>query len=80
MPTLYREAGLEFLFRAADGPEPPHVHVRGNGGKAKLWLRRDVEVAFLAGYDQSMERRIMRIARRHRVDWLAAWHGFFGHR
>lgn len=78
MPTLHREAGFEFFFRAADRPEPPHVHVRGNDGKAKLWLTPGVQVAYTRGYDQSAESKILRITRRHRVEWLAAWRDFFG--
>ncbi|MEI8334454.1 MAG: DUF4160 domain-containing protein [Chloroflexota bacterium] len=38
MPTVLRIAGYEFFFRAGDCAEPPHIHVRGNGGTAKAWL------------------------------------------
>jgi hypothetical protein len=37
VPTLHREAGYAFRFRASDQGEPPHVHVEGNGD-AKFWL------------------------------------------
>ena len=39
MPTLWEEAGFIFRFRMGDCEERPHVHVTGNGGTAKIWLR-----------------------------------------
>jgi hypothetical protein len=44
MPTLHVESGYALRFFSADRKEPPHVHVYGNGGSAKLWLAT-IEVA-----------------------------------
>ena len=77
MPTLHREAGFEFFFRAADAPESPHVHVEGNDGRAKIWLRPTLEVAGERGYDRRQMNVILRITREHRDEWLAAWDRFF---
>jgi Domain of unknown function (DUF4160) len=38
-PTLLREGPYRFYFYAGDGAEPAHVHVEGDGGEAKYWLR-----------------------------------------
>ncbi len=77
MPTLHREAGLAFRFRAADGIEPAHVHVYGNGGSAKVWLRPVVRFAEVRGYDVRWRKTIKRITEEHRYEWLAAWSRFF---
>lgn len=77
VPTLHRQAGFQFFFRATDGSEPPHVHVIGNGGYGKLWLHRSVVVTYLRGYDRSRETKVIRIARRHRARWRRAWAQFF---
>lgn len=37
-------------------------------------------VAHVRGDDQSAESKILRITRRHRAEWLAAWRDFLGHR
>ena len=77
MPTLHREGGFEVFFRALDKPEPPHVRVKGNGGKAKVWLSRDPAIADVARYTRRDRTRIVRITEEHRVERLAAWHRFF---
>ena len=38
MPTILYEQGFRFSFYAADGHEPPHVHVAKGGAEAKWWL------------------------------------------
>ena len=39
MPTVFRSGPYRFFFYAADGAEPPHVHVERNDNIAKFWLR-----------------------------------------
>ena len=76
MPTLLREGGFTFRFRASDGTEPPHVHVTGNGGRAKVWLRT-IELIAVWGYDVKEQGDIRNITREHRDEWLEAWARFF---
>lgn len=76
MPTLHQESGYEYRFFSADGAEPPHVHVRGHGGSAKLWLST-LEVAASRGYNQRQLRQILAIAQARRNDFLDKWHEFF---
>lgn len=77
VPTLYREAGFAFRFRAIDRAEPPHIHVEGNGGNAKFWLdgsRLDTS----AGYNRRQLRHIARIVEAHAGEFEARWHDYFG--
>jgi hypothetical protein len=76
MPTLHRESGYEYRFFSADRDEPPHVHVRGNGGSAKFWLPT-LELAASRGYNERQLRQILAIARPRRHDFLDKWHEFF---
>jgi hypothetical protein len=76
VPLLLRLRGYEFRFFAGDGGEPPHVHVRGNSGRAKIWLAR-VEIAHSEYYSERRREEIIRITRAHRAEWLAAWARFF---
>jgi len=38
MPTVLRQDGFRFFFYSNEGNEPPHIHVIGKGGEAKVWL------------------------------------------
>jgi hypothetical protein len=38
MPTILRRDGYRFFFYSHEGKEPPHIHVIGRGGEAKIWL------------------------------------------
>ncbi len=77
MPVLLRARGYEFFLRSSDGGEPPHVHVHGNGGRAKLWLVPAARVARRRGYSRRQCEEIARITDAHRDEWLAAWTRFF---
>jgi hypothetical protein len=76
VPVLLRKAGYDFRFRAKDAGEPPHVHIRGNGGVAKIWLR-SLRIAKRRGYSRRHIDEIRRITERHQAEWLAAWSRFF---
>ncbi|TMB71775.1 MAG: DUF4160 domain-containing protein [Chloroflexi bacterium] len=76
MPVVLRTRGYVFRFRAIDRNEPPHVHVNGNGGSAKVWLR-PVRVAQQRGYSGRRIEEIRRIVQAHSADFEAAWFSFF---
>lgn len=38
MPKIFERRGFKFFFYSNEGNEPPHVHVKGHGGRAKFWL------------------------------------------
>ena len=77
MPTLWEEEGYAFRFRSSDAPEPPHIHVEGNGGAAKVWID-EVELASSKGYTPRQVRHIVAIVRAHQAEFLEQWHAFFG--
>lgn len=78
MPTIHRERGYTFRFRALDRGEPPQVHVRGHGGDAKVWLGQPIRKAKVAGYNRAQLTEILSITEAHRDEFLAAWRRFFG--
>ena len=47
MPTVFRYKGIRFFFYSNEGSprEPLHIHARGNGGDAKIWLFPDARIA-----------------------------------
>ena len=77
MPTLLREAGYAFRFRASDRREPPHVHVEGYGGGAKFWLS-DRRLVRSRGYNRHQLAQIAGIVESHADEFLSRWHEYFG--
>jgi hypothetical protein len=68
--------GYVFRFYSSDRTEPPHVHVRGNGGGAKIWLTTPPSTD-ARGYDRRRVEEVQRVASAHREQWLEAWARFF---
>jgi len=77
MPTVLRKYGFRFHFYSADGHEPPHIHVDGSGGEAKVWLA-DVSLGKCKGFSDKEIARILQTVREHRQQMLEAWHAYFG--
>ena len=44
MPVVFRHSGLRFYFFSNEGQplEPPHIHVKGGGRDAKVWLEPEI--------------------------------------
>lgn len=78
MPILLAEDGFEFRFFSNDRQEPPHVHVRGNGGHAKVWLAPNVKLGPAHGYTGRKCQEILRKTEAHRDEWLTRWYRHFG--
>lgn len=78
VPTLLRQGGFTFRFRSSDWREPAHVHVRGQGGQAGVWIEPEVVLEWSHGYNRPRIQRILKIAREHREKFLAAWRKHFG--
>jgi len=76
MPTVLRKYGFRFHFYSADRYEPPHIHVDGNGGEAKVWLA-DLNVAEAGGFSQRDLARILEVVEEHRQQMLEAWNDYF---
>lgn len=69
MPTLLRAGPYRFFIFMLDCVEPAHVHVDGNDGAAKLWLR-PVSLAANVGYSPREINRIRAIVVRDRVELI----------
>jgi hypothetical protein len=82
MPTIFRQNGLRFYFFSNEGDprEPPHVHVRGGGKDAKIWLEPDVSLDDSVGFNSAELGRILRLVAERRRELLRAWHDHFGDR
>jgi len=80
MPVVFREGGLSYFFFSNEGSplEPPHVHVRGGGRDAKIWLEPEPAVAESFGFKSGEIARILLVVRRHRSELLKAWHEHLG--
>ena len=71
--------GLPFFFYSADGNEPAHIHVTGDGKEAKIWLH-DLSVAINLGFAPRDLSEIVRKTRENRGAFLEAWNDHFADR
>ena len=80
MPIVFRESGLRYFFYSNEGlpREPRHIHVRGGGKDAKIWLEPDIAVADSYGFNSSELARILRVVLERRDQILRAGHDHFG--
>lgn len=77
MPVLLRLQGFRILFYSRDRSEPPHVHVERGDNHAKVWLNPP-RLAKDGGFTDREIRQIMRVVREREVNFLEAWHAYFG--
>ena len=63
MPVVFRYKSFRFFFYSNEGNprEPLHVHVRGQGGEAKFWIRPLVRVAQSDGIDARTLRELAEV-------------------
>ena len=80
MPLVFRDSGLRFFFYSNEGfpREPLHVHVKGAGKDAKIWLEPEITIADSYGFNSAELTRILRIVNDRRDLILRAWHEHFG--
>lgn len=76
MPTLLRVEGFRFYFFSLEENEPPHVHVRKGGGKAKLWLS-PVELVKARGLTRTEVRRAHELTQENAEYFLRRWNEYF---
>jgi Domain of unknown function (DUF4160) len=79
MPVVFRESGLRYFFFSNEGSprEPPHVHVKGEGRDAKIWLEPELTIADSYGFNSRELARILRVVSDNRDGILRAWHEHF---
>ena len=77
--TVHRAFGFRFVIFANDH-SPPHVHVVGQGGEAKITLDgvSGLRLDWAAGVARGDLRRILRETERERDRLIAAWRDIHG--
>jgi len=55
MPVIFRESGLRYFFFSNEGSprEAPHIHVKGGGRDAKVWLEPEPAVVESYGFNHA---------------------------
>jgi hypothetical protein len=79
MPVVFRHGGLRYYFYSNEGlpPEPPHVHIKGGGRDAKIWLEPQVAIADSYGFNSRELSDMLRVVADRRQIILKAWHEHF---
>ena len=79
MPVVLRHKAFRFFFYSNEGSprEPIHVHVRGSGGEAKLWLKPAVRVAASDGLNASMLRELVHVTEDNLELIERTWNEYF---
>ena len=80
MPVVFQKGGLRYFFFSNEGSprEPPHVHVKGGGSDAKIWLQPEVSIAESYGFSSRQLARILAIVSTNKDLILEAWNEHFG--
>lgn len=79
MPVVFRDGGLRYYFFSNEGDprEPPHIHIKGGGRDAKIWLEPDISLDDSYGFNPREISTILRIVADNRDLILRAWHDHF---
>jgi hypothetical protein len=75
-PIVLRIGPYRIGFYAADGTEPPHVHVESGNGRAKFWLM-PVRLEWSTGYKDRELNRIERLIVDHQQSLIDDWNSYF---
>ena len=79
MPVVFRYKGFRFFFYSNEGSprEPVHVHVRGEGGEAKFWVRPSVRLAESDDIDARALRELAQVVEQNAELIERAWNEYF---
>ena len=80
MPVVLRRGGLRYYFFSNEGQPRSllHIHIKGGGRDAKIWLQPDVSIADSYGFNPRELSNILRTVSANRELLLRAWHDRFG--
>jgi hypothetical protein len=80
MPVALRQSGLRYYFFSNEGQplEAPHIHVKGGGRDAKVWLEPEISLADSYGFNSRELSNILQVVADNRDLLLKAWHDHFG--
>jgi hypothetical protein len=76
MPVALRQSGLRYYFFSNEGqpPEAAHIHVKGGGRDAKVWLEPEISLADSYGFNSRELSNILQVVADNRD---LAWHDHF---
>jgi hypothetical protein len=77
VPIVFRD-GYFFYSNEGSPRERQHVHVKGAGKDAKVWLEPEIAIADSYGFNSAELTRILSIVADKRDLILRAWHEHFG--
>lgn len=79
MVTVHRAFGFHFMIFKNDH-RPAHIHVRGAGGEAKIWLGRPKgsNIDWSQGIGRGDLKRIVDEIQREEAKLLASWRRLHG--
>lgn len=81
MPVVFHRDGLRYYFFSNEGQPaaPAHIHVKGGGKDAKIWLVPEIAIAEAYGFNRRKLSVILSAVADQRDLILRAWHDHFGH-
>lgn len=77
MPTILIKNGFRFFFYSNEGNEPPHIHVIGKGGEAKIWLN-PIEITYVYNFGFVERRQILIITQENVNLFMNEWRKWHG--
>lgn len=79
MPVVFRHQSRTFFFYSNEGDprEPIHIHVRGGGTIAKVWLEPLIGITESRGFNSRELSAILRLVAEHRHLIEKTWHEYF---
>ncbi len=78
MPVVFRWKNFKFFFFSNEGDprEPPHIHVRGGGARAKFWIN-PVSLAENNGFAAYELNSLVDVIEENQVLIERVWHEHF---
>jgi hypothetical protein len=79
MPVVFRDKGLRYFFYSNEGypREPAHIHVKGDGCDAKIWIDPAVAICDSYGFNSRDLGDILQVVEARRGQILKAWNDHF---
>lgn len=76
MPVIHRERGYRFYFNSDEGNEPAHIHIKGEKGRMKVWLK-DLVITNVRGIPGHEQNKLLGIIEVKRKEFISAWNKIF---